>query len=92
MLSSRSKKRVFTSGQPPTSSIVKSPAGPEESNSVSTPSTIGGFISAQEQIPTLLSLDQSLLLVWPQVVVLLALTVICFAAGYVLFMRQEVRA
>jgi ABC-2 type transport system permease protein len=60
--------------------------------SVSTPSTIGGFVSAQEQIPTLLSLDQSLLLIWPQVVVLLALTVTCFAAAYILFMRQEVRA
>ena len=36
--------------------------------------------------------DQSLLLVWPQVVVLIALTVACFAAAYALFMRQEVRA
>ena len=28
----------------------------------------------------------------PQVVVLIALTVACFAAAYALFMRQEVRA
>ena len=58
----------------------------------STPATIGQAIQAQQQIPTLLSLDQSLLLVWPQVVVLLALTVLCFAAAYVRFMREEVRA
>lgn len=43
-------------------------------------------------IVTDLSLDQSLLLVWPQVVGLIALTVACFAIAYVLFMRQEIRA
>jgi ABC-2 type transport system permease protein len=59
---------------------------------VSVPSTVGQFTQAQQQLPTLLSLDQSLLVVWPQVVVLIALTVICFAAAYILFMRQEVRA
>jgi ABC-2 type transport system permease protein len=32
------------------------------------------------------------LLVWPQVVVLVAMTVACFALAYVAFMRQEVRA
>ena len=41
---------------------------------------------------SLLSLDQSFILVWPEVVALVALTVACFAAAYVLFMRQEVRA
>jgi ABC-2 type transport system permease protein len=59
---------------------------------VSTPSTLGQFVQAQQQIPSLLSLDQSLLLVWPQVAALIALIVICFAAAYILFMRQEVRA
>ncbi|MDP9483728.1 MAG: ABC transporter permease [Chloroflexota bacterium] len=64
---------------------------------VSTPATIGQFIQGQSQIPPeinpgVFSLDQSLLLVWPQLVVLVALTVACFAAAYVLFMRQEVRA
>jgi ABC-2 type transport system permease protein len=39
-----------------------------------------------------LSLSQSVLLVWPQVVGLAALTIICFAAAYVAFMRQEIRA
>jgi ABC-2 type transport system permease protein len=33
-----------------------------------------------------------LLLVWPQIVALLALTVVVFAAAYVAFMRQEIRA
>jgi len=59
---------------------------------VSAPATIGQAIAAQEQIPSLLSLDQSLLLVWPHVVALVALTVICFAGAYIAFMRQEVRA
>jgi ABC-2 type transport system permease protein len=58
----------------------------------STPATLGQLAQAQQQIPTLLSLDQSLLLVWPHVVALVALTVICFAIGYIQFMRQEVRA
>ena len=58
----------------------------------STPATLGELTQAQQQIPTLLSLDQSLLLVWPHVVALVALTVICFAIGYIQFMRQEVRA
>jgi len=58
----------------------------------STPATLGQLTQAQQQIPTLLSLDQSILLVWPHVVALVALTVICFAIGYIQFMRQEVRA
>jgi ABC-2 type transport system permease protein len=59
---------------------------------VTTPSTLGQLDQARQQIPTLLSLDQSLLLIWPQAVAIIALTVVCFAAAYVLFMRQEVRA
>jgi ABC-2 type transport system permease protein len=58
----------------------------------STPATLDQLTQAQQQIPTLLSLDQSLLLVWPHVVALVALTVICFAIAYIRFMRQEVRA
>jgi ABC-2 type transport system permease protein len=58
----------------------------------SVPATLGQLSQAQQQIPTLLSLDQSLLLVWPHVVALVALTVVCFAIAYVRFMRQEVRA
>ena len=59
--------------------------------------TVGVLLpSQQDQLssaaPSFLSLDQSLLVVWPQAVALIALTVVCFAVGYVLFMRQEVRA
>jgi ABC-2 type transport system permease protein len=43
-------------------------------------------------IPSILPIDQSLLLAWPQVVALVALTVVCFGLGYIAFMRQEVRA
>jgi len=42
--------------------------------------------------PTALPLGQSLLLIWPQVVLLLAGTAICFAVAYISFMRQEIRA
>lgn len=53
---------------------------------------IGQRVSAAEQVPSLLTLDQSILLVWPQIVALVALTVAMFALAYVLFLRQEVRA
>ena len=46
----------------------------------------------QGSIATVLPLWQSLLISWPQAVALLALTVVCFAAAYIIFMRQEVRA
>ncbi len=59
---------------------------------VSTPATVGQLQQYQQQIPTLLSLQQSLLLVWPQVVILVAMTAVCFALAYVAFMRQEIRA
>ena len=49
-------------------------------------------VASREQLPTLLSLDQSILLVWPQIVLLIGLTVALFALAYVLFLRQEVRA
>jgi len=44
-------------------------------------------------IPTsALSAGQSLLIVWPHLVSLLALTVICFAISYIKFMREEIRS
>jgi len=52
----------------------------------------GQATASQEQLPSLLSLDQSILLVWPQFIALVALTVLLFALAYVLFLRQEVRA
>jgi ABC-2 type transport system permease protein len=39
-----------------------------------------------------LSLGQSLIQVWPQLVIIIALAIICFALSYVLFMRQEIRS
>jgi ABC-2 type transport system permease protein len=56
------------------------------------PATLGELDQAAQQIPTLLSLQQSLLLVWPHVVAMVAVTVICFAYAYIRFMREEVRA
>lgn len=49
-------------------------------------------LQLSQQIPTQLSLEQSLLIVWPQVVGLLAAMVLCFVASYIVFLRQEVRA
>jgi len=43
-------------------------------------------------LPNPLSLDQSLLIVWPQLTALLALTAVCFAISYIVFMRQEIRS
>jgi ABC-2 type transport system permease protein len=60
--------------------------------SVLGPGTVGQAISRQEALPSLLSLDQSILVVWPQLILLVALTVAMFALAYVLFLRQEVRA
>jgi len=39
-----------------------------------------------------LSLGQSLIQVWPQLVIIIALAIICFAASYIIFMRQEIRS
>ena len=47
---------------------------------------------AAYMIPNPLSLGQSLVLIWPHLTGLVSLSVICFAASYVLFMRQEIRA
>ena len=42
--------------------------------------------------PAPLPLGQSLLIVWPQLVGLIALTAVCFAIAYIRFMREEIRA
>jgi ABC-2 type transport system permease protein len=54
----------------------------------------GDLFSPQlrQQLPTLLSVEQSVLLIVPHLVVLSALTIGCFALAYARFMRQEVRA
>lgn len=46
----------------------------------------------QGAIPGPLPLGQSLLLVWPQVTGLIALTVLCFILAYITFMRREIRS
>ena len=43
-------------------------------------------------IPSPLPLGQSLMVVWPQLTGLLAITVICFALSYASFMRKEIRS
>jgi ABC-2 type transport system permease protein len=43
-------------------------------------------------IPSPLPLGQSILLVWPQLTGMVAETLVCFAAAYVMFMRQEIRS
>lgn len=52
------------------------------------------ILPAQQQNAVVgeLPLGQSLLLVWPHLTGLIALTMICFGVSYVVFMRQEVRA
>ena len=49
-------------------------------------------IYAGGMTPTPLPLGQSLLLVWPQLTSLIALTALCFAGSYIRFMREEIRA
>jgi ABC-2 type transport system permease protein len=43
-------------------------------------------------LPTALSLGQSLLSVWPQIIITIVLTVVCFAISYIKFMYEEIRA
>ena len=57
--------------------------------------TLRGIVLVSEvqgMIPGPLSLGQSLVLVWPHLVALIALTLVCFAISYVRFMREEIRA
>ena len=65
---------------------------PRSNPQLDLPGSLGQAQQAAQQVPTLLAFDQSLLLVMPQVVALVALTVVCFGLAYVAFMRQEVRA
>ncbi len=46
----------------------------------------------QNFIPKPLPLNQSLMVVWPQFTGLIALTILCFAITYIIFMRQEIRS
>jgi ABC-2 type transport system permease protein len=68
----------------------------EATTAILIPSYRGLGIAALLQevtIPTSpLPLGQSLLIVWPQLVGLVALTSVCFAISYIIFMRREIRA
>ena len=63
---------------------------PEMGNASSTLMLISIYTAGL--IPGSLSLEQSLIIVWPQIIGLVALTVICFAISYIRFMREEIRA
>jgi ABC-2 type transport system permease protein len=49
--------------------------------------TAGNFL-----LNTPLSMAQSLLGVWPQIITTIVLTVVCFAVSYIKFMREEIRS
>ena len=54
---------------------------------------IVSILQSQEgAIASYLTLGQSLLQIWPHIVVMIALTVLAFAAAYICFMRKEIRA
>jgi ABC-2 type transport system permease protein len=73
--------------------ITKVILDPTRNPSKVIPGSIGQVEQAVQQLQdSALSVQQSLLLVWPQIVALVALMIICFVAAYVAFMRQEVRA
>ena len=56
-------------------------------------STIVFSLSSSSGItPGPLPFVQSLLNIWPQTITLIALTAICFAISYILFMREEIRS
>jgi ABC-2 type transport system permease protein len=76
------------------SSALLIPTDPVSSGSF-TPGTLEELIQARDQrrlSSSVLSVEQSLLLVGPQILGLIALTSVVFAVTYVAFMRQEVRA
>jgi len=50
------------------------------------------LIQSGKMIISPLSLGQSMIQVWPQLVTIVALAIVCFAASYIIFMRQEIRA
>jgi len=68
----------------------------EAATTILNPNTrsIGVVTAAQADlaVASSLSLSQSLLLVWPHLVAIIAMAVTGFAVSYVIFMKQEVRA
>ena len=60
--------------------------------SVTNTVTLSQYYQSYSMVSGNLPLGQSLLLVWPHLTGLVALTMICFAISYVVFMKQEIRA
>lgn len=56
--------------------------------------TLGLVFSQEikEIIPAPLSISQSLMIIWPQLVTLMILMLVCFAISYVIFMKREIRS
>ena len=93
ILASNSAQQLFLRLSPATlyQDVVTAILNPNTHNLLGL-GNLGQYTAAQEQIPNLLGLNESILLVWPQIVALVALTTLLFALAYVLFLRQEVRA
>ena len=68
----------------------------EATNALLNPSVRSLGVLVYEQVDRALvaplSFSQSLILVWPQVIALLGLVLLFFTIGYILFMREEIRA
>ena len=56
--------------------------------------SLGVLVSSQVDRAVVgpLSFSQSLILVWPQIITLVGLVLLCFTISYILFMREEIRA
>jgi ABC-2 type transport system permease protein len=72
------------------SETVRSLMLPDIANASALYMSQGGVDYASSLLP--LPLVQSILNVWPQIIALIALSVICFAASYIKFQREEVRS
>jgi len=46
----------------------------------------------QGVIPSALDIGQSLMVIWPQLTALAALSIVCFGVSYIAFMRREIRS
>src|SRR5690625_7489273 len=49
------------------------------------------FEQISDKLPSLLPVGQSILLVWQDIIAIVAATLICFVISYGLFMRREIR-
>lgn len=56
------------------------------------PTTMAGFGVVPAELFFPLPFGQTLVLIWPQIVSLIALAAVCFAISYIKFMREEIRS